>query len=43
LLRRFDLTGQVPTTATIEQAFAAAELHVPIVQFAGPDGGNRTA
>ncbi|MDX1873401.1 STAS domain-containing protein [Mycolicibacterium sp. 120266] len=43
LLRRFDLAGQVPTTASLEQAFAAAQLHVPIVQFAGPDGDNRTA
>ncbi|GAS97501.1 anti-anti-sigma regulatory factor [Mycolicibacterium canariasense] len=43
LLRRFDPTGQVPTTASLEQAFAAAELHVPIVQFAGADDDNRTA
>ena len=43
LLRRFDVTGQVPTTASLEQAFAAAELHVPIVQFAGPDEDNNSA
>lgn len=32
LLRRFDTTAEVPTTTCLEDAFATAERHVPIVQ-----------
>jgi anti-anti-sigma regulatory factor len=43
LLHRFDTTGMVPTTTCLEDAFAAAELHVPIVQVAGPGDEGRIA
>lgn len=36
LLRRFDADGEVPTTASLEEAFAAAATHLPIVQIAHP-------
>lgn len=43
LLRRFDTVGEVPTTESLEAAFAAAELHVPIVQITHKAGAGRSA
>jgi anti-anti-sigma regulatory factor len=43
LLRRFDAGAVVPTTASLEEAFAAAETHVPIVQIAHPGDSGQIA